>query len=345
MIRPMRNLIVILAVVAMLAVAVAAVWAWHELTTPVEAWGGGPVMVDLPRGLHAGAMFGKLHEDGVLRSPGLLRVWVGLRGGGERLHAGEYRFDEPLSSLAVLAMLERGEVVLHSMTLPEGLDIAEAAARVASAGFGDAAEVLAVFRDPGPIHEIDPASADLEGYLFPDTYQFPRGTPPSRIAETMVARFVEVTGESYAERARAVGLSLREAVTLASMIEKETSVPGERGRISRVFHNRLDRRMLMQCDPTVRYALKREGREVARLTYRDLEFDSAWNTYVVAGLPPGPIASPGRESLEAAVKPAEGDELYFVATPGEGGGHTFSRDLRSHQNAVKDLRRYQSSIR
>jgi UPF0755 protein len=103
--------------------------------------------------------------------------------------------------------------------------------------------------------------------------------------------------------------------------------------------------MLMQCDPTVRYALKRDGREVARLTYRDLEFDSPWNTYVVAGLPPGPIASPGRESLEAAVNPVAGDELYFVATPGEGGGHTFSRDLRSHQNAVRDLRRYQSSIR
>jgi UPF0755 protein len=345
MIRPVRNPVVIVIVVAVLAAGIVTLWAWHELTTPGDAWAGGPVIVDLPRGLHAGAMFNKLHEEGVLRAPGLLRIWVGLRGGGERLHAGEYRFERPMSSLAVLAKLERGDVVLHSMTLPEGLDIEEAAARVAEAGFGDVAEVLAVFRDPGPIREIDPAAADLEGYLFPDTYQFPRGTPPSRVARTMVARFSEVTGQDYVERAKAVGLSLREAVTLASMIEKETSLPEERGRISRVFHNRLDRRMLMQCDPTVRYALKREGREVARLTYRDLEFDSPWNTYVVAGLPPGPIASPGWESLEAAVDPVEGDELYFVATPGEGGGHTFSRDLRSHQNAVRDLRRYQSSIR
>ena len=342
MTRPVRNTIAIAVSVGLVVGGGGVLWVWNELNTPAP-FSEGAVTVELSRGLHAGAMFARLHDAGVLESPRLLRMWVALTGGGEHLHAGEYRFDQPLSPLEVLARLERGEVVLHALTLPEGLDLEEVAGRVVEAGFGELDAVLEVFRDPALVLEIDDEAEDLEGYLFPETYQFPRDTPPAVIAETMVRRFDEMAGEDYVERARAVGLTLREAVTLASMIEKETAVPEERWTISRVFHNRLDRGMLLQCDPTVLYAHKKEGRVVRRLTYRDLELVSPWNTYVTAGLPPGPICSPGRDSLEAAVEPAEGEELYFVAAPG--GGHRFSTNLQSHLDAVKDWRKYQSSIR
>jgi UPF0755 protein len=152
-----------------------------------------------------------------------------------------------------------------------------------------------------------------------------------------------VTGPDYEARAEAVGLSARQAVTLASLVEKETSLPEERTRISRVFHNRLRIGMRLQCDPTVIYALERTGRDVNRLTYDDLEFESPYNTYLVAGLPPGPIASAGEGSLRAAVEPAEGKELYFVAAPK--GGHRFSNDLESHLEAVKEWRAYLRSSR
>lgn len=159
----------------------------------------------------------------------------------------------------------------------------------------------------------------------------------------MVERFWREVGEDFPRRAAKAGLSLREAVTLASMIERETSLPEERGRISRVFHNRLERRMRLQCDPTVIYALRREGREVGRLTYRDLEFDSPWNTYVSYGLPPGPIANPGKASLDAAVAPDDGPDLYFVAAPE--GGHRFTATLDAHLEAVAVWRAYLRSSR
>jgi len=234
-------------------------------------------------------------------------------------------------------------VLLHAVTVPEGLDVGETATRIAEQGFGPVEALLAAFRDPAPVLDLDPEAEDLEGYLFPETYHFPRGATPGAIAETMVARFREAATSDYAARAASVGLTLRQAVTLASMIERETSRPEERARISTVFHNRLARGMRLQCDPTVVYALRRAGRTPARLTYRDLEFDSPWNTYVVRGLPPGPIASPGRPSLDAAVNPVEGSELYFVASPD--GGHRFSETLEQHVQAVAEWRRYLRSSR
>ena len=243
----------------------------------------------------------------------------------------------------MLSRLERGDVLLHGVTIPEGLDLIEIAERLAQEGFGEKEALLATFRDPAPIRERDDKASDLEGYLFPETYRFPRGASADTITRTMVERFWHEAGEDFPERATEAGLSLREAVTLASLIERETSLPEERGRISRVFHNRLERRMRLQCDPTVIYALRREGREVGRLTYRDLEFDSPWNTYVSYGLPPGPIASPGKASLDAAVTPDEGRDLYFVAAPE--GGHRFSATLDAHLQAVDVWRRYSRSSR
>ena len=331
-----------LALVILVAVC-GTTWAYLALNRPHAAWDGPSIDVVVPSGISARETFGRLAEAGVIGHPRLLARWIALRGGGGAIQAGEYRFEGPASALEVLARLERGDVLLHAVTIPEGLDLIEIAERLVVEEFGQMDELLAAFRDPALILDRDGDATDLEGYLFPETYHFPRGASAQTIARTMVERFWEEVGEEFPRRAAEAGLTLREAVTLASMIERETSLPEERGKISRVFHNRLDRRMRLQCDPTVIYALRREGREVGRLTYRDLEFDSPWNTYVSNGLPPGPIASPGKASLDAAVAPDEGPELYFVAAPE--GGHRFSATLDAHLKAVAVWRGYSRSSR
>jgi UPF0755 protein len=306
-------------------------------------WEGESVDVELPQGLDAGSMLERLAEAGVISNPALLRHWLRWSGGSTALHAGEYRFSEPASPMEVLRRLHEGDVLLHAVTIPEGLVLEEIARRLDEADLGSEPELLELFRDPEPVLDFDPEATDLEGYLFPETYRFSRNTAAAEVVEAMIGRFRKVAGPKYESAAAEVGMTLRQAVTLASLIEKETSLPEERSMISRVFHNRLNRGMRLQCDPTVIYAIRRAGREVGRLTYDDLEFDSPWNTYVVAGLPPGPISNAGAASLEAAVNPADGDELYFVAAPG--GGHRFSKDLASHVKAVNEWRAYLRSSR
>jgi UPF0755 protein len=321
----------------------AAAWSsvWRTLHVPYAGWEGPQTIVLLEPGLDAGSVLRKLADAGVLRRPRVVRAWLALRGRSGRLHAGEYRFSEPATAVEVVRRLERGDVLLHEVTIREGLVLDETAARFAEAGFGPVGALLAAFRDPAPIAEIDPHATDLEGYLFPETYRFPRGERPERIVAAMVRQFRDATGGDYAKRAAALGLDVRAAVILASLIEMETPVAAERSRIARVFHNRLARGMKLECDATVRYALRRAGRPAVPLTYEDLRFDSPWNTYRAGGLPPGPIASPGRESLLAAVSPQAGADLYFVAAPG--GGHRFSTSLAAHLRAVAEWRAYSRS--
>jgi UPF0755 protein len=327
----------------LVASAVPAIWFSWNLHSPYAEWTGDHVDVMLEPGLGAGEMLRRLGRAGVLRHPGMLRAWLSVRGGAESLQAGEYRFESSASALEVLKRLQSGDVLLHAVTIPEGLTLVETAELLATAGFGEAHEFTNAFTDPTPIHDFDPAAKDLEGYLFPETYRFPRSLSPDGIAQAMLDRFRAAVGDDYAERSRAVDLDLHEAVALASMIEKETSRTGERRRISRVFHNRLSRGMRLQCDPTVIYALRRAGHPVTRLSKKQLDFDSPWNTYQVYGLPPGPIASPGLASLQAAVDPTQGRELYFVAAPG--GGHRFSDTLDAHLQAVAAWRNYLRSSR
>ena len=336
------------AAVALLALAVAGIAvtlaARSELLRPYAGWSGTThVDVTLEPGLGAGAMVDRLAAAGVLRSPWTARVWLRLRGTARSLQAGEYRFERPASALEVLARLAAGDVLLHPVTVPEGLSIAEVAARVAETGLAERSALLTAFRDPSAIRDLDPKAPDLEGYLFPETYHFARGTSAERIAAAFVERFRATALPEIGAAAAAVELSLREIVVLASLIEEETSLPEERPLVAQVFHNRLRRGMLLQCDPTVRYALERAGRPVPVLRTVDLAFDSPWNTYRYGGLPPGPIANPGLDSLRAAVGPTPGELLYFVAAPG--GGHRFSRDLAGHESAVGAWRRYSRSSR
>lgn len=319
------------------------VWAREELRRPYAGWAGDAVVVNLEPGLGAGSMLQRLEEAGVVRYAALLRARLTLQGGAERLHAGEYRFDEAIRPLDLLQRLLHGEVWLHPVTLPEGLTLFEVAARLNAAGFGSTEDFLTAFEQTDLLRDLDTEAQDLEGYLFPDTYRFPRAETADRIALAMVRRFREVVGETYAAQATEVGLDLRGAVVLASLIERETSLDDERARVSRVFHNRLERNMRLECDPTVIYAWTRAGRQVQRLSRDDLALDSPWNTYVVRGLPAGPIANPGRASLLAAVHPADSDEFYFVAAPD--GGHRFSSTLEQHLEAVREWRRYKRSSR
>jgi UPF0755 protein len=200
-------------------------------------------------------------------------------------------------------------------------------------GFGTAESFLTASRNPAPIAELDPVANDLEGYLFPDTYALPRRSDAARVVASMVSRFREVLTPEVRKIAEARGLSVRQLVTLASIVEKETGRPDERPVIAAVYSNRLAIGMGLQCDPTVIYALQRAGRFDGNLRRDDLAFDSPYNTYRYRGLPPGPIAAPGRASLEAAARPAEAEYLYFVSR--NDGSHEFARTLAEHNRNVQ----------
>ncbi len=272
----------------------------------------------------------------------LARKWPFLAGYrlffyGQSLKAGEYRLEMPLSPKKLLRIFVEGRIVLHPVTIPEGLTRREIARHLEEADMMDVASFLLASQDPGPIKDWDERAQDLEGFLFPETYHFPKGETPARMVEAMVGQFKQEFTEAWSQRAAELGMTIRDVVILASLIEKETSKPDERALVSAVFHNRLRIGMKLDCDPTIVYALKMTDSYTGRLRYRDLKLDSPYNTYLYPGLPPGPIANPGRRAIEAALYPAEADFLYFVSR--NDGSHHFSRTLREHQNAVNRYQR------
>ena len=255
---------------------------------------------------------------------------------GAQLKAGEYALSGPLSLEGILAVLERGDVVRRDLTVPEGRNLDEIAVLVAGEGLPLEA-FLAAARDPSPVRDLDPAAADLEGYLFPDTYDVPQSPEaPRALVRRMVQRFREVVAPRL-ERVAERGLTVRQVVTLASIVELETASPDERPRIAAVFLNRLEKGMPLQTDPSIIYALKKAGRWDGNIRRRDLEIDSPYNTYRRPGLPPGPLGSPGREAILAVLDPAPTSELYFVSR--NDGTHEFSETLADHNRAVDRYQR------
>jgi UPF0755 protein len=232
----------------------------------------------------------------------------------------------------VVDKLAKGDVYLRSITFAEGLTIRQMAQVYERAGFGPAADFINAARNPGPIRDIDAQAPDLEGYLFPSTYALPRRATADQLVQRMVTAFRDALTAETVDAAARRGLTVRALVTLASLVEKETAKAGERPVVAAVYSNRLKIGMGMQCDPTVIYALEREGRYTGNLTREDLRFDSPYNTYRYAGLPPGPIASPGKASLEAAAAPADVPYLYFVSR--NDGSHVFSTTLDEHNRNV-----------
>jgi peptidoglycan lytic transglycosylase G len=315
-------------------------WIRRELRTPYYGAGAPEALVAIPRGASSAAIATMLRDAGILRHRLPFMVHLRLTGAGRRLQAGEYRFDSPASPIEIADRLIRGDVFYLSVTIPEGLTARETIAWIARSGLGDLREMESALRRTDWIQELDSGARDLEGYLFPETYRFSPHATSEHILRTMVERFREVLGKLVAELPLAQGWSVSSIVTLASIVEKETNVQAERGLVASVLTNRLEKGMPLACDPTLIYALKLDGKYHGNLRKADLAMDSPYNTYMRPGLPPGPIANPGAESLRAALSPPRTEYLFFVSR--NNGTHEFSRDFASHSRAVAQ---YQKGMR
>jgi UPF0755 protein len=327
-----KRIVVLLLIAAIVAIAAGAVWIAVGVNRPYKGYPGEEQFVEIPQGTGPASIGRRLVDAGVIRDTLIFRYELARTGTGRRLQAGEYRFDRPMSVKEVVAKIAHGDVYLRPITFREGLTARQMAELFESKGFGAAAEFLTAASDASLVHAVDPAATDLEGYLFPDTYALPRRTTAAQLVARMVAGFEKVLTPELRARAEARGLSVRKLVTLASIVEKETGKPEERPLVAAVYFNRLKIGMGLQCDPTVIYALERAGRYTGNLTREDLRFDSPYNTYRYAGLPPGPIANPGRASLEAAASPADVPYQYFVSR--NDGSHAFASTLDEHNHNV-----------
>jgi len=274
-----------------------------------------------------------LLPQGLLFSPRIWVLYAQLKGLDREIKAGQYELASNLSPVEILEKLCAGQVKTYPVTIPEGLYIEATAERLEQAGITQAAAFVELARSPEFARELGISGEDLEGYLFPETYRFRAETAPEDVARRMVEEFeASLTAEDRAA-IEASPLSLHEVVTLASIVEKETGVAAERPQIAAVFLNRLEKRMRLQTDPTVIYGILRtRGSFDGNLRRADLKDDTPYNTYTRGGLPPGPIASVGIDSIRAVLAPADVDYLYFVSR--NDGTHYFSSTLREHNNAV-----------
>jgi peptidoglycan lytic transglycosylase G len=324
----------LLFVILLLVVCAAgATWFYLGVNRPYKGYAESEQFVEIPPGSGTAAIARRLADAGVVTDVNTFRLALWVTGQGRRLQAGEYRFDHPLSARQVAEKIGRGEVYVHPITFREGLTIKQMAELYESRGFGPAKDFVEAAKNVALVQSIDPVAKDLEGYLFPDTYALPRRATADQLVARMVASFTKALTPDLIEKATANGQSVRQLVTLASIVEKETGKAEERPMVAAVYANRLKIGMGLQCDPTVIYALERSGRFNGNLTREDLQFDSPYNTYRYAGLPPGPIAAPGRASLEAAADPASVPYLYFVSR--NDGSHAFASTLDEHNRNVQ----------
>jgi UPF0755 protein len=306
----------------------------HLLGTPAEG-----LIIEIPRGLGAREIIGLLKEKNVIRNSYLASGYILYSGTRNRLQAGEYFFDHPQTITEVIDKLASGNVYLHKFIVPEGLTVEATSLKWQEQGFGSSEDFKnAAAGAVDLVHQFDEKVVSVEGYLFPETYSFPAHTTPRQAIAAMVARFQQMTGKLRQVVAEDEWpLDLHGTIVLASLIETEAALTDERATIASVYLNRLHRHILLQCDPTVIYALARVDRYQGKLTLADLQFKSPYNTYVNAGLPPGPIANPGYASLLAAIQPADTNYLYFVRTVES--RHTFSETLAAHNRAVAAYRK------
>lgn len=310
------------------------------LATGVAGWAiftpFGPsaeTFVEIPPGSSTAWIAGQLQSAGVIRNQLAFDLWRWVRRG--KLKAGEYRFDHPAPLTEVYDRIARGDVYTVAVTVPEGASIFDVATRLEQAGIATREEFLdQQARLAELVSDIDPHARTLEGYLFPDTYRFPRKATPMQIAAAMVHRFRVIAAE--------IGLkeNVHDVVTLASLVERETAVDAERPLVASVFENRLAKRMPLMTDPSVIYGLEAKNQWRGTIYASDLKRDTPYNTYIHAGLPPGPIANPGLPSLRAAMDPAQTNYLYFVAAGANPQGKSlFASTLEEHSRNVSGYRR------
>jgi len=308
---------------------------WTRIQDPYQGYSEAEQFIDIPSGAGPPAIGRRLVEAGVVRDDWTFRAALWWTGRSRDLQAGEYLFDRPMAATDVVLKIARGEVHARRITFPEGLTILEMAELFEARGFGASSQFIEAASDASAVKDVDTESVDLEGYLFPETYALPKGTPASRLIGMMVERFFAVYDEELRASARQQGLTTRQVVTLASLVEKETGQPSERPLVAAVYRNRLKIGMGLQADPTVVYALRRAGRYDGNIRRQDLAIDSPYNTYRYPGLPPGPIAAPGEASLRAALMPADANYLYFVSR--NDGSHAFARTLDEHNRNVREF--------
>lgn len=332
----MLRRLVLLALVLGVLGAGGAWWTWHQFDTPYRGYSNAEVFVDVPPGSSTADIAGRLAAMGVVRDRLMFRLAVRSAQADRRLQAGEYRFFTPSSPNEIIARLRRGDTFNHTLTFPEGLTIREMGAIFERAGLGTAEEFARASADKSLIADLDPTATSLEGFLFPSTYSLPRNAGAVGVVRAMVKAFKKELGaEPLPEGIR----SIRDLVTLASIVEKETGDASERALVAAVYRNRLKIQMPLQCDPTVIYALMLRGRWGGNIRKDDLQLDSPYNTYRYPGLPPGPIASPGRASMDAVRQPADVPYLYFVSR--NDGTHVFARTLEEHN---RNVRAYQKKV-
>lgn len=292
-----------------------------------------PVQVTVPAGASFRTAADSLEQAGVIRSARMFRWYASIGGRDRGIKAGTYALRPGQAWGEILNALVRGEGLLVTVTIPEGFDLRAIVPRLAKALGVPEDSVRVAASDSAWRAERHVTAATLEGYLFPDTYSFPARTSARRAVQTMLERFDEIWQDAWSTRADSLGITRHEAVTMAALVEKEARVADERPIIAAVYWNRVKREMLLQADPTVQYALPQH---VERVLFVHLEVDSPYNTYRYPGLPPGPIASPGAASLEAALYPADVPYLYFVAHPD--GHHEFRNTFAEHQKAIAMVR-------
>ena len=324
----------VLALVAGGALGYGAKRLYDRADEPYREYPGAEVFVGIPSGTSTRDIGRQLAASGVVLDERTFRIALWRSGRDRQLQAGEYRFADPVSALVVVDTLARGQVHLRPITFPEGLTRREMAELFGRSGFGTAEAFQAASERAELVMALDPEATDLEGYLFPETYALPRDATADDLVEAMVTQFARIFDEELRAQAAARELTIREVVTLASLIQRETGLDEERPVISAVYTNRLGRRMPLQCDPTVIYALQLVGLFDGNLTRDNLQFDSPYNTYRYPGLPPGPIAAPGAADLRAALQPADVSHLYFVSR--NDGSHVFADTLREHNRNVRE---------
>ena len=342
----MKRLIILTIVIGVLAVAGLGAWVYSDLHKPVSHAKTGQY-IEIPKGSSPSAIIKKLAAEGIIKHEWPLKFYLKSTGVGSTLRAGEYDFPSPISPLGVLAKLQQGQRRLNRLTIIEGWtrwDIARAMLNVPEFGLTSESQALELMNNVSLIKDLDPAATNLEGYLFPDTYEFSPETSAAQLIEMMVKRFRNVWKPDWSERARSLAFSPREIVTTASIIETEAKLADERALVASVIYNRLRKSIPLAVDSSVIYASKLEGRwrNDGKVYRSDIERRSPYNTRIYPGLPPGPVASPGESSLQAALNPVISDYLYYVRNPNrDDGAHNFYSNGAEFETGVQALRRWE----
>jgi UPF0755 protein len=342
----MKRILLVIIAVVIIAGGASAAWVYAELRRPIAHNKSGQY-IEIQRGSSPSSIVRKLAAEGVIKHEWPLMLYLKGTGRGSTLKAGEYDFPSPVSPMAVLAKLQQGQRRLTRLTIPEGWtrwDIAKAMTQVSELKLESEAQALQLMDNVSLIGDLDPQAKNLEGYLFPDTYEFSPETTPAELVAMMVKRFRDVWQPQWTDRARILNMTTREIVTTASIIETEAKLDEERPIVASVIYNRLRQDIPLAVDSSIVYASKLEGkwRYDGKVYKSDIERRSPYNTRIYAGLPPGPVASPGESSLKAALNPSESDYLYYVRNPDrDDGAHNFYSNGSDFETGVQALRRWE----